>query len=139
MAHHENAEQGLVRWRVSKSTFCANLRTKVGIFNTRVKFQLWPHMALWRLEVKGLVELIGLQHSSRFSKRPHLKGIKWRVIGQDSQHPPLVSTCTGHMRLRIHAYHIHEKKMNSMASISTQGDAKKKQVLLWVEFQLKTT
>lgn len=42
--------------------------------------------------MRGSLGLADWQLSSRFSDRPYLKGIKWRVIEKDTQYPPVIST-----------------------------------------------
>lgn len=37
--------------------------------------------------------IVGYQPSTRLSKRPCLKGIKWKVIAQDPQRPPVPLPC----------------------------------------------
>lgn len=64
---------------------------------------------LWRVATARLTGLSGCQPTSKSSERPFLKGIRQRVIRQDTRHPPLkyLHTYADIPHTYTHAQHTH--------------------------------
>lgn len=102
---------GLGDGSVVKRTCCVSMKIWVWLPTSYIKSQVWPGtpliLILWGTETRSLPVIAGCHPSSRFSKRPSLKGRKQRMIQQDTGCPPLVSVRTHRCVLPDTPQHIH--------------------------------
>lgn len=114
------SSQGWGDGSADKSICCSRTRTWVQIPTTNIKSQTWLYTCKLQCrqgwgrvraggEAERLLRFAGHQPNFRSSERPCCKGLRWRVIKQDTQH--LWSLCTTVCR------HPHIKKKQKLVFI----------------------